>query len=171
MTGAAVNFATAEAGGEALPANNMEAVVTDVMTLCRIEAGFAREGVKGFQYRVVCQRKWSRFLSSLHGKPPSWAHGLDTNKRDRLDQEIEAELADQVLYFTFQFPLDGLDLAHGFLFFLGGGRFPFLPLAVFVNKSLVIIMDPSDISVHPALHAEQKVAPLLLADLLLRMPE
>ena len=48
MTGAAVNFATAEAGGEALPADNMEAVVTDVMTLCRIKAGLAREGVEGF---------------------------------------------------------------------------------------------------------------------------
>ena len=57
MTGAAVNFATAQAGAEALPANNMEAVVTDVMTLCRIEAGFTRERVEGFQYGVVCQRK------------------------------------------------------------------------------------------------------------------
>ena len=63
MTGAAVNFATAEAGGKALPANNMEAVVTDVMTLCRIEAGFTREGIEGFRYGVVCQRKGSRFLS------------------------------------------------------------------------------------------------------------
>jgi len=44
------------------------------------------------------------------------------------------------LYFAFQFPLDGLDLARGFLFFLGGGRFSFQPLAVFVNKSLVVIM-------------------------------
>ena len=66
MTGAAVNFATAETGGEALPANYMEAVVADVMALCRIEAGFTREGVEGFQYGVVCQRKWPRFLSSFH---------------------------------------------------------------------------------------------------------
>ncbi len=48
MTGAAVNFTAAEAGGEALPANNMEAVVTDVTTLARIEAGFTRKGVEGF---------------------------------------------------------------------------------------------------------------------------
>ncbi|MDP2606188.1 MAG: hypothetical protein Q8S00_26905, partial [Deltaproteobacteria bacterium] len=82
-------------GGEALPANNMEAVVTDVMTLGRIEAGFTREGVEGFHYGVVCQRKGSLFLSSFHGKPPSWADRLDTNECDRLDLEFEAELADQ----------------------------------------------------------------------------
>jgi len=63
MAGAAVNFAAAEAGGEALPANNMEAVVADVMTLRRIEAGFTRKGVEGFHYGVVRQRKWSRFHS------------------------------------------------------------------------------------------------------------
>jgi hypothetical protein len=66
LTRAAVNLLTPRAGGEALSADNMEALVADVMALPGVEAGFAREGVEGFHYRVECQRKRPGFLSSLY---------------------------------------------------------------------------------------------------------
>jgi len=66
MTCAAVNLVAPEAGREAFSAENMQAVVADVITFSRVKAGFAGKRVEGFQYRVVGEGKWPRFLSSLH---------------------------------------------------------------------------------------------------------
>ena len=48
MTGAAVSLVTPVTGSEALSADNMEAVVADVIPLSGVEAGFTGKGVKGF---------------------------------------------------------------------------------------------------------------------------
>ena len=48
MTGAAIDLVTPGARDEAFSANNMKAVVADVIPLSRVEAGFAWKGVKGF---------------------------------------------------------------------------------------------------------------------------
>ena len=66
MTRAAVNLVAPEAGSEAFSAENMEAIVADVITFSRVKAGFAGKRIEGFQYRVVGQGKLPRFLSSLH---------------------------------------------------------------------------------------------------------
>jgi hypothetical protein len=66
MTCTAVKLVALGAGSKAFSAENMEAIVADVITFSRVKAGFAGKRIEGFQYRVVGQGKWPRFLSSLH---------------------------------------------------------------------------------------------------------
>jgi hypothetical protein len=48
MTCAAVNLVAPEAGSEAFSAENMEAIVADVITFSRAKAGFAGKRIEGF---------------------------------------------------------------------------------------------------------------------------
>ena len=66
MTGTAVNLVAARAGREAFSAENMQAIVADVITFSRIKAGFAGKRVEGFYYRVIGQGKLPRLLTPLH---------------------------------------------------------------------------------------------------------
>ena len=66
MTSAAVNLVAARARRKAFSAENMEAIVADIITFSRIKAGFAGKRIEGFHYRVVGQRKLPRLLASLH---------------------------------------------------------------------------------------------------------
>ena len=48
MARVAVNLAAARAGRKAFSAENVEAIVADVITFFRIEAGFAGKRIEGF---------------------------------------------------------------------------------------------------------------------------
>jgi hypothetical protein len=66
MAYTAVKLVAPGAGSIAFSAKNMEAIVADVVTFSWVKAGFAGKRIEGFQYRVVGQGKWPRFLSSLY---------------------------------------------------------------------------------------------------------
>ena len=145
MTCAAVNLFAPRAGSEAFSAEDMEAIVADVITFSRVKAGFAGKRIEGFQYRVIRQGKSPRFLAPLHRKPKNWADGFNANEGNRFEQEINAEFPYQILNLTLQLPLNGFNLTFGTFILPVRGRFFCEHLAVFVNKSLIVIMDAPDI--------------------------